>query len=210
MPLSPKSSLRSPVLSDTANVPRDFTNLTSDLDGRLVTTCTSATRPTGTALYAGAVIYELNTKAYGWYDGSGWRMWDTSWQIENNGAKFSHSGSGGMTGNTCIVKYMRAGKRVTVSWLGTTQAGTNYGTHGNVLLGLPTGISADPTGIPRGVYRSTVGNVWHHGILIHPAGDGTRLFAAYVNNVGGPETYLATNGSVAGNFISAQAVIELA
>lgn len=169
--------------------------------------CLSTNRPSSPSI--GQSIFELDTKAYGWYDGTAWRMYDTQWQTETNGAKFSHSGSGGMTGNTCILKYMRAGKLATVSWVGTTQAGTNYGSHGSVLLGLPTGLIGDSTGIPRGVYRSTVGNTWHHGILIFPPGDGSQLFAVYANNAGGVEAYVTTTGSISGNFITAEAVVEL-
>lgn len=177
--------------------------------------CTAATRPTTgqyAGMLAGQVIYETDTKAYGIYDSTGptWRMYDTVWQTESNGAKFTHSGAGGMTGNTCIIKYMRFGKSVEVSWNAATTAGTNYGVHGNILLGLPTGLIADTNGIPRGICRSSVGNVGHHGQMIFPAGDGSQLFCVYCTNTGSAEAYITSNGSVAGNWITAEAWIELA
>ena len=73
MTVSAKSGLRSPVLSDTANVPRDIGNLVSDLDGRVTTICTAATRPTTTGLFAGHHIYETDTNLVYVYDGSGWQ-----------------------------------------------------------------------------------------------------------------------------------------
>lgn len=73
MPLSPLSSLRSPVLTDTANVVRDFSNLTSDLDGRVHNVCTRTSRPSGSSAFAGALIYESDTKMWRTYDGSRWQ-----------------------------------------------------------------------------------------------------------------------------------------
>lgn len=147
MPLSPKSSLRSPVLADTANVPRDVTNLTSDLDGRLVTTCTSSTRPTGTALYAGAMIYETDTKAWGVYDGATWVMWDTQWQTYtptwSSSATQPSLGNGNITG-----KYLRSGRECSVHIALIAGSTTTYGTgqyyfsspfpHGGVHTSIPT------------------------------------------------------------------------
>lgn len=72
MPTTPKSGIRTPVLTDTANVPRDIGYVGSDIDGRLVTVCTSATRPTGGAAFPGAVIYETDTKKTLTYDGTTW------------------------------------------------------------------------------------------------------------------------------------------
>ncbi len=69
---SPKSNLRQPVTTDTPDVVRDITQLVTDLDGRVATVCTSLTRPTGTAAYAGALIYETDTKAYAFYNGTAW------------------------------------------------------------------------------------------------------------------------------------------
>ncbi len=72
MTTSAKSALRSPVSTDTPDVPRDILNLTADLDGRVVTVCTSGTRPTGTAAFAGAFIFETDTLLARVYTGSTW------------------------------------------------------------------------------------------------------------------------------------------
>ena len=71
MATTPKSALRYPALSDTANVPRDVGNLASDLDGRVITVCTSATRPASPA--TGQFVYETDTGFTNIYSGSRWR-----------------------------------------------------------------------------------------------------------------------------------------
>lgn len=71
MPTTTKSAIRYPVLSDTANVPRDIGYATADIDGRIVTSCTSATRPASPG--AGQPIYETDTGFTLVYSGSRWR-----------------------------------------------------------------------------------------------------------------------------------------
>ena len=77
---SPKSDLPAPALTDTTDVPRDITALRDALDGRVMTVCTSTTRPTGTRRFTGAFIFESDTGAYGVYTGSKWVMWDSAWR----------------------------------------------------------------------------------------------------------------------------------
>ena len=57
-----------------------FTDLRAAIDGKLVLTCTSATRPTGTARFTGRLIFETDTKAWGWWDGTRWVLWDSAWR----------------------------------------------------------------------------------------------------------------------------------
>lgn len=71
MPTTTKSAIRYPVLSDTANVPRDIGNAAADIDGRIVTTCTSGTRPASPG--SGQIIYETDTGFTNIYSGSRWR-----------------------------------------------------------------------------------------------------------------------------------------
>lgn len=81
MATTPKSLLRYPVLSDTANGPRDFGNLAADIDGRIITVCTSATRPASPG--TGQMVYETDTKATNIYNGARWsRVNDT--EVGNN------------------------------------------------------------------------------------------------------------------------------
>ena len=57
----------------------DIKALAEAIDGRLITYCTESpdTRPTGAARFVGAFIGCTDTKAYGMWDGSVWRMFDT-------------------------------------------------------------------------------------------------------------------------------------
>ena len=180
------------------------------LDGRALTKCTSTTRPA--AATQGHIIWETDTKAWGVFDGTVWRMYDTVWQAVSDGTRFTHSSAGGMTGNTCTVRYLRQGRSALVRWRGDTTAGTNYGLHGAVLLAFPAGLSSALVSeqIPVGTFLSTIGNAWHQGVLAAPPGDGSSLLAYWANNAGGPLTALSTVGSVTGNFIAAQATIDLA
>ena len=57
-----------------------FTDLRAAIDGKLVLTCTSTTRPTGTARFTGRLIFETDTKAWGWWDGTRWVLWDSAWR----------------------------------------------------------------------------------------------------------------------------------
>lgn len=67
-----KSDLPAPTLTDTTDVPRDITALRDALDGRVYTVCTSGTRPSGTAAFTGALIYETDTKMWRTYSGTRW------------------------------------------------------------------------------------------------------------------------------------------
>ena len=109
---STKDLLPAPLLTEVANGPAAFQALRTIIDGRHPTVCTSSTRPTGAALFAGRLIYETDTKAYGWYDGTQWRMWDTAEQSFAttwlaNGAGGTAVGSGG----SLTMKYVRRGSR---------------------------------------------------------------------------------------------------
>lgn len=68
---SPLDALPAPQGSDVASVTA-FTALRDALDGKLTLTCTSATRPTGTARFAGRLIYETDTKMWRTWNGSRW------------------------------------------------------------------------------------------------------------------------------------------
>ena len=76
---SPLDALPAPQGSDVARVTA-FTDMRAALDGKLILTCTSATRPTGTARFAGRLIFESDTKAFGWWDGTRWVLWDSAWR----------------------------------------------------------------------------------------------------------------------------------
>lgn len=76
---SPLDALPAPQGSDVARVTA-FTDMRAAIDGKLILTCTSATRPTGTARFAGRLIFESDTKAFGWWDGTRWVLWDSAWR----------------------------------------------------------------------------------------------------------------------------------
>lgn len=76
---SPLDALPAPQGSDVARVTA-FTDMRAAIDGKLILTCTSATRPTGTARFAGRLIFETDTKAFGWWDGTRWVLWDSAWR----------------------------------------------------------------------------------------------------------------------------------
>lgn len=106
-----KDALPYPTLTDTRDVPRDILALANALDGRGVYSCTSATRPTSGARFSGRVIWETDTKAYGWWDGSAWRMFDTIEQTYTPTwtANGSTSGLALGTGGSLTGTYMRRG-----------------------------------------------------------------------------------------------------
>lgn len=68
---SPLDALPAPQGSDVASVTA-FTALRSAIDGKLTLTCTSATRPTGTARFTGRLIFETDTKMWRTWNGSRW------------------------------------------------------------------------------------------------------------------------------------------
>ena len=125
----------------------DIKSLAEAIDGRLLTVCTEATpsdtRPTGAARYLGAFVYCTDTKAYGMWDGSTWRMEDTSW-VETV-PTFSTSGSTAiMAPANRRCRAMRRGAEVTASmsfkW---TALGTGEGLgDGFYLFSLPYSLAS--------------------------------------------------------------------
>lgn len=106
-----------PEPADAPNIPGDLRGLAEKVDSSLFSTqilqCTSSTRPTGGDLYPGRFIFETDTKAYGIWDGTVWRMWDTneqtyttSWQANGTAVGLS-LGTGGFIRS----KYYRRGSR---------------------------------------------------------------------------------------------------
>ena len=108
---SPKDNLPAPQLGDIANGPAHLTALRDAVDGKLAYYCTESpdTRPTGTARYTGRLIYCTDTKAYGWWDGSVWRMFDT--QIRTYTTTWTCTVANGAlgTGGAIISRYQRRG-----------------------------------------------------------------------------------------------------
>ena len=72
-------ALPAPHGSDVARVTA-FTGMLAAIDGKLILTCTSATRPTGTARFSGRLLFESDTKAFGWWDGTRCVLWDSAWR----------------------------------------------------------------------------------------------------------------------------------
>ena len=74
-----------PEPADIPNIPQDMRSLAEKVDSSIRTVevlqCTSTTRPTGGDRAAGRFIYETDTKAYGLWDGTAWKIWDT---VEQN------------------------------------------------------------------------------------------------------------------------------
>lgn len=68
---SPLDALPAPQGGDIVRVGA-FTDLRAAIDGKLVLTCTSATRPTGTARFTGRLIFETDTKIWRTWDGTCW------------------------------------------------------------------------------------------------------------------------------------------
>lgn len=109
---SPLDALPAPQGGDIVRVSA-FTDLRAAIDGKLVLTCTSATRPTGTARFTGRLIFETDTKAWGWWNGSTWVMHDTEWQTYT--PSWTASGTAPSIGNGSITgKYLRSGRECSV------------------------------------------------------------------------------------------------
>lgn len=68
---SPLDALPAPQGGDIVRVSA-FTDLRAAIDGKLVLTCTSATRPTGTARFTGRLIYETDTLMWRTWTGARW------------------------------------------------------------------------------------------------------------------------------------------
>ena len=143
---SPLDALPAPQGSDVARVTA-FTDMRAAIDGKLILTCTSATRPTGTARFAGRLIFESDTRAHGLWDGTTWRMWDTAPQAFT--PTWGSSGTAPSIGNGSILgEYVRAGG--VVHWRVTITPGstTTFGS-GEYTVSLPTacrGAEAGPVG----------------------------------------------------------------
>ncbi len=144
-------------------------NLAEAVNKRLITVCTSATRPTGSKAYAGHVIYETDTDLLRYYTGSAWRIFaggDTGWiaPVFTNGwvnfdaAQYNAAG------------YRRQGTRIYLR--GLVKSGTND------IFTLPAGFRPTRTCIFTAVSNNAFGR-----IDVTPAGavglvSGSNLFAS--------------------------------
>lgn len=134
-----KQNLPFPLGPATPFVHLDLKSLAEAIDGRLVTYCTESpdTRPTGSARYLGAWICCTDTFAYGFWDGSAWRMVDTQAQlwtpvVSSTGAPISQG--------TFFGRYFRGGKRVQASMRWVT---------GSLGGALDTAFTLPPAGTPN-------------------------------------------------------------
>lgn len=109
-----------PEPGDTPNIPADMQSLAEKVDSSLFLTqivqCTSSTRPTGGDLFVGRFIFETDTLAYGIWDGTAWRMWDTADQTYTTEWKANGSTAGVNvgTGGGLHSTYVRRGSRCRV------------------------------------------------------------------------------------------------
>lgn len=116
-------------------------------------TCTSGTRPTSPyTVYQGLRIWETDTKAYGFYDGTTWVMWDTQWQTYAPGwwssATQPSIGNGSITG-----KYLRSGRECSVHMALIAGSTTTYGS-GQYYLSIPSAMSSPHSS------NVTLGTAW--------------------------------------------------
>ncbi len=123
MATTTKQALPYPLGTAAPFVHLDLKSLAEAIDGRLITVCTSSTRPSGAAAFASAWIFETDTLAYGVHDGTTWRMWDTVGQTYT--PVVSSSGSA-ISQGTQFGRYFRRGRHVSVTtrWATSTQGGS--------------------------------------------------------------------------------------
>ena len=143
-----------PAGTETPYVHLDLLALAAALDGRVATVCTSSTRPSGAAAFAGALIFETDTKAWGWYDGASWLMYDTVWQAYT--PAWTGTGTNPSIGNGSILgRYMRKGREVRCQVALSCGSTTTFGS-GTYLFGIPAGLTISSLGT---VYN-TIGTCW--------------------------------------------------
>lgn len=119
--------------------------------------CLSTNRPVGVS---GLEIYEYDQKAFGFYDGTSWVMWDTQWRTYTPGWYSSGTqptlGNGSLTG-----KFRQVGKAIEVHLALITGSTTTYGS-GQYYFSVPWGtigaahssiaLSGEAWGINQGNY----------------------------------------------------------
>lgn len=107
-------------------------------------TCTSSTRPDNGAngiRFTGQVIFETDTKAYGIWNGTAWRLFDTEWQTYTPTWSTPSNpqpvkGNGTLTG-----RYFRAGKKIDLRIELVGGSTTTFGT-GVFTFSLPPGFNS--------------------------------------------------------------------
>ncbi len=121
-----------------------FVALRDALDGKLFYPCTSTTRPAGTARFTGRMIVETDTKAFGLWDGTAWRMWDTVAQAYT--PTWSSTGTAPVLSNGTITgEYVRAGSLWHWRAVITPGSSTTFGS-GEYTITLPTTCRGAETG----------------------------------------------------------------
>lgn len=134
---------------DTGAIPGGQITDTRKPGGWNLIKCLSTNRPTGVS---GRQIYEYDTKAYGFYDGTTWVVWDTQWQTYT--PTWSSSGTQPAVGNGSITgKYLRMGRECSVHIALIAGSTTTYGT-GQYYFSSPFSHQGVHTSIP------TVGTAW--------------------------------------------------
>lgn len=121
---------------DTGAIPGGQITDTRKPSGWGLIKCLSTNRPTGVS---GLQIYEYDTKAYGFYDGTTWVMWDTQWQTYT--PVWSASGTQPGIGNGSIAgKYLRKGREVSVHIVVIAGSTTTFGS-GQYFFSVPPGMT---------------------------------------------------------------------
>jgi hypothetical protein len=109
--LTSKLKLFKPATSDTVDVVADLNNNYDIIDTNIGTTiCTSSTRPSGGALFAGLEIYETDTKKNYVYDGSAWQYvgaFDFQWQYISAGSQALTTALTDIAGATITITTVR-------------------------------------------------------------------------------------------------------
>lgn len=124
---------------DTGAIPGGQITDTRKPSGWGLIKCLSTNRPTGVS---GLQIYEYDTKAYGFYDGTTWVMWDTHWWTYAPGwwssATQPSIGNGSITG-----KFLRSGRECSVHIALIAGSTTTYGS-GQYYFSTPSAMSSPP------------------------------------------------------------------
>jgi hypothetical protein len=108
----------SQIATHLANINANATDIATNaanITATRATVCTSTTRPT-TGLFVGKLIRETDTKAYGYWDGSAWVMFDTVMQDYTPTWTVTAGSINLGTGGYILGEYRRIGK-VTEMWM---------------------------------------------------------------------------------------------